>query len=96
MVCLLGGANLWSAAPVYAAQECSKQDRTKIARFDRKAKGYKQDYQKLKDDRDKVGSMGKALKYKREVTKIERFFQSPEYNAMVPIYDRCQVMMPSL
>ncbi len=80
---------------------CTKDDITAIQKFNKKAMKVKAEAKKLADEALKVTREDQAKsksheKLQEELLEVNKFYESEEYKAMRPVYERCNMALPQI
>lgn len=85
-----------SVSPSVAQIGCTKQDMKNIRSFDRKAKRVIKKIKELNEEARKERNPRINDDVSDQMDELEDFFSSPEYEAMKPVYERCNKPIPKM
>ncbi len=85
-----------SVSPSLAEQQCSPQDLRDIKSFDRKAKKAQQKIRDVYNDTKRSRDPDVLEDSVEDMDDESEFFESAEYEAMKPVYERCGRQIPKM
>ncbi len=79
-----------------APKPCTKQDLLAIQKFDPKARRKVKQNARLAEEASEITTAEEAEDLQEDAQKILDFFTSDEYDAMRPVYKRCDKAIPTM